>query len=100
MIKELNENNFKNETKNGLKIIEFHTTWCGYCKKQESELNALDKIWIGQIDADKEPKLSAQYNITSYPTFIIMKDGKEVERFSGYYKKEDLLNKIIKHMDY
>ena len=30
MIIELNSDNFDNETKSGLKLIEFYTTWCNF----------------------------------------------------------------------
>ena len=32
MLVELNKDNFEQETKLGLKLLEFYTTWCGYCK--------------------------------------------------------------------
>ena len=98
MIKELNNDNFNEETKNGLKLIEFHTNWCGYCKKQQPELEAMDKIWIGQVDADAEHKIAEKFNINSFPTFLIMKNGEEIDRFSGMRKKEDLMARIIRHM--
>ena len=98
MITELNSENFKEQTLKGTKLIEFYTTWCGYCKKQQSELEAMDKIWIGQVDADNAPTIAAQFNVNSFPTFLIMKDGKEIERFSGMRKKEDLVSKIMKHL--
>ncbi len=96
MLKELNFNNLSDETKNGVKLIEFRTSWCGYCKKQEPELEKMEKVWIGQVDADKEAGIAAQFNINSFPTFLILKDGKEVDRFSGMRKKEDLMSRIIK----
>lgn len=98
MLKELNKDNFDEETKNGVKLIEFRTSWCGYCKKQQSELEGMDKVWIGQINADKEPELSSEYNVNSFPTFLIMKNGKLAERISGFRKKEYLMSKIIKHL--
>lgn len=98
MLKELTNKNFEEETKSGLKLIEFHTTWCGYCKKQQPELEAMNKIWIGQVDADKFPAIAAKYNINAFPSFLILKNGKVVERFSGMHKKEDLMNKIISNM--
>ena len=98
MIKELNNDNFINETAKGTKLIEFYTSWCGYCKKQQPELEAMDKVWIGQIDADRTPKIAADFNVNSFPTFLILKDGKEVERFSGIRKKEDLMSKIMKYI--
>lgn len=33
MIKELNENNFEENIKSGLKLVEFYATWCGLLPK-------------------------------------------------------------------
>lgn len=38
MIVELDEQNFEENTNKGLKLVEFYTTWCMYCKKQRIEL--------------------------------------------------------------
>ena len=49
MIVELDEQNFEENTNKGLKLVEFYTTWCMYCKKQRIELEELkdSDIWIG-----------------------------------------------------
>ena len=99
MITELNEQNFEENTKKGLKLIEFYAGWCCHCARQHSVLNELDKIWIGQIDTDKEQNLAKQFSVSSLPTFLIMKDGKEMFRFYGYhsaYEIMEILNKYIK----
>ena len=98
MLKELNSDNFEQETKQGLKLIEFYTSWCGYCKKQKPELEAMEKIWIGQVDADKAPSIAAKYNVNAFPTFLIMKNGKELERISGMRNKEFLMDSILKYI--
>ena len=98
MLKELNSDNFHEETKNGVKLIEFHTSWCGYCKKQQPELEEMGKVWIGQVDADNAPSIAAKFNVNSFPTFLIMKNGEEVERFSGMRKKEDLMSRVMRHI--
>ena len=98
MIKELNTENFQKETECGLKLIEFYTDWCGYCKKQLSELEFMDKIWIGQVNAEKNTQLSEKFNIKAYPTFLILKDGCEVERFSGFKSKEDIMSRLMAHL--
>ena len=36
MIVELSEQNFNENVKDGLKLVEFYTPWCGYCKKQDN----------------------------------------------------------------
>ena len=98
MLTELNSDNFRDETQKGLKLIEFHTSWCGYCKKQQPELEQMEKIWIGQVDADKAPAVAVNYNSNAFPTFLIMKNGEELERFSGFHPKEDLMDKLMKYV--
>ena len=98
MLKELTKDNFDNETKEGLKVVEFFAPWCGYCKKQEEGLKNMDKVWVGQVNSDDNPELAIRHGIHSFPTFILFKDGKEVERFSGLRKKEDLMNIVMKHL--
>ena len=98
MLTELNSENFDEKTEKGVKLIEFRTEWCGYCKKQQPELEKMDKIWIGQIDADKEPELAAKFNISAFPSFLILKNGQVAEHFSGMRKKEDLMAKIMKYV--
>ena len=98
MITKLTKDNFEGETKGGLKLIEFFATWCGYCKKQETELEQMDKVWIGQVNTDDEAELAIQYRIASFPTFLVFKDGKEVTRFSGLHNKEDLMNILMKYI--
>ena len=98
MLTELDNDNFNEKTKTGVKLIEFRTSWCGYCKKQQPELEEMGKVWIGQVDADNVPSLAARFNVNSFPTFLILKNGEEVERFSGMRKKEDLMSRIMNHI--
>lgn len=98
MFKTLTKDNFYEEIKSGLKLIEFYTHWCGYCQKQEDVLKELNKIYIGQVDAEKEVELAMRYSIHSFPTFLIFRNGKEVERFSGLRNKYDLMNIIMKYL--
>ena len=58
----------------------------------------MDKVWVGQVNSDDNPELAIRHGIHSFPTFILFKDGKEVERFSGLRKKEDLMNIVMKHL--
>ena len=98
MLTELNIKNFDESINKGLKIVEFYTSWCGYCKKQQPELEQMDKIWIGQVEADRNSELTSRFGINAFPTFLIFNNGKELERISGFRKKEDLMLKILKYM--
>ncbi|CCY63017.1 MAG: thioredoxin family protein [Candidatus Gastranaerophilaceae bacterium] len=100
MIKELNENNFEENIKSGLKLVEFYATWCGYCQKQRPILKELSEnnIWIGTVDSDKNPNLVKKYGVSGYPTFILFKEGKVIAALSGYHEKSQLLSRLMEHL--
>ena len=98
MLKELTNENFNDEIKTGLKFVEFFAPLCGYCKKQEDELKQMDKVWIGQVNTDDNAELAIRHGVHSFPTFLVFNNGKEVERFSGLRKKEDLMNILMKYI--
>ena len=72
MITELNEENFNEELKTGLKIVEFYARWCGYCHKQDVILHSMEKIWIGKVDADENTVIigSIEHDPVVYPSSI------------------------------
>lgn len=100
MIEELNEDNFEQETKSGLKLVEFYTTWCMYCKNQRIELEELkdSQMWIGIVDGDECPNLVAKYGIKGFPTFILLKQGEKIAEFVGFHTKSQLLNKLMDYL--
>ena len=98
MLNKLTNDNFDNEIKTGLKLVEFYAPWCGYCKKQESELEQMDKVWIGQVNTDEDAEIAIRHGIHSFPTFLVFNNGKEIERFSGLRNKEDLMKILMKYL--
>ena len=98
MIVELNENNFFENIAKGLKLVEFHAPWCGFCSKQRAELKAMD-ITIYGVNGEASPSLARKYGIHSFPTFIIFKDGRDIHQFSGLHTKFDLMNILTRYMN-
>ena len=101
MLKELNKKNFDENVKSGLKLVEFYANWCGYCKQQKIIVEELTKnnIWIGTIDADKNPEIVNKFNITGFPSFVLFKDGKIISTISGYHDKSALLTKLMENLN-
>lgn len=101
MITELNEKNFEENTKSGLKLVEFYATWCGYCQKQRPILEELSKnnIWIGTVDADKNSDLTQKFSISGYPTFLLFKEGKVIAKLAGYHEKSQLLSRLMENLN-
>lgn len=88
MLVELNKDNFEQETKFGLKLLEFYTTWCGYCKQQRIELEELkdSDMWIGLVDAEELPQVAQKYGIKGFPTFVLLKMVKNSRNSRISYK--------------
>ncbi len=102
MIKELNEANYNDNVKSGLKLVEFYAPWCGYCKKQRPVLEelSLNNIWIGTVNSDKNPNLVQENNISGFPTFLLYKNGKVIASLTGYHEKSQLLSSLMSHLKY
>ncbi|MCI8998468.1 MAG: thioredoxin [Muribaculaceae bacterium] len=80
-------------------LVDFYATWCGPCKMQSPILDQLknkvgDAAIIVKIDVDRNPELSAKYQVRSVPTLIIFKNGEPQWRASGLQQLEVLEDKI------
>jgi thioredoxin 1 len=75
-------------------ILYFTAEWCGPCKQTKpivEELNReqiMAKFFI--IDVDSEIEMTQDFGVRSIPTFIVMKDNKEVHRVTGAQTRQQL----------
>ena len=94
MIKHLNSSNeFENEVKEGLVVVDFYADWCGPCQMLAPVLEDLEKetsIKIVKINVDEIPDLARQFRIMSIPTLMLFKDGKFTKKELGYMPIERL----------
>lgn len=93
----LNANNFDEEVMHSDKpvLIDFWASWCGPCKMMSPVIDEIaeemgDSIKVCKINIDEEQNLAVKYNVMSIPTFIVLKDGKEVDRSVGVQSKEEI----------
>ena len=69
---------------------------CGPCKVMAPVLEEIKKELAGkaeieEINVDEKPDEAQKYGVMSIPTYIVLKDGKEVGRKIGVTSKADLL---------
>jgi thioredoxin-like negative regulator of GroEL len=81
-----------------MKIVFYFTAdWCQPCKKVKPVVEDMKKegFQFQMVDADYEQLLVKQFKVSSIPTFILLKDGKEINRITGAKTRgelEDFIN--------
>lgn len=84
----------------GVTFVDFFAEWCGPCRMVGPIIEELSKerkdIKFVKVNVDQSPDLSSEYSISSIPTFVIFKDGKAINQFSGGMGKEKLIEEINK----
>ena len=68
-------------------LVDFTAAWCPPCRVMKPVLAELaaerDDLRVVQLDVDAEQRTAAEYGVLSMPTFILFRDGREVQRLVG-----------------
>ena len=67
------------------KILKFSATWCAPCKALTAQLAGEDLgVPLEEVDIDTNEALAKQYNIRGVPTLVLVNEGVEIRRMSGF----------------
>jgi thioredoxin 1 len=104
-LQHINDKNYESLVSEPLRpaLLDFGATWCGPCKALEPSIAALakqygDRVTIGKLDIDESQEVAMRFGIMSVPTVVMLKEGKEVHRFSGVPPKEKIAQLIETHL--
>ena len=94
-VSDVSKKEFNDFSKKGYVLIDFFADWCAPCKMLTPILEEVAQEVIGQasiveIDIDQAQAVAATFNITSVPTLILFKNGKEINRVVGIKAKDEL----------
>lgn len=88
---------------NRLVVTDFYADWCGPCKaiapfyeQLSSQLSRPGSIAFVKVNVDEQKQIAQTYNITSMPTFMLFKAGRETKRIRGANMKE--LDQTVKQL--
>lgn len=85
-------------------LVDFWAHWCGPCRSMSPIIAEIaeelkkQKVKIGKLNVDEYGEIAGKYGIMSIPAIFIFKDGKVVEKLIGIQNKEELKEKLEKHI--
>ena len=74
-------------------LVDFWADWCQPCHALAPAIDELAEAFPGRVakvDVDANPGLASRFDVRSIPTVLVLKQGREVERFVGITPKDRL----------
>jgi len=95
---------FQTINKFPLMLVDFWAPWCGPCRMMTPIIDQigkdyLGKLVVGKMNVDENPLIGRQFSISSIPTLILFKRGKEVNKVIGSVSKNKIDEMVKMHLD-
>ncbi|MGB4413891.1 MAG: thioredoxin [Paludibacter sp.] len=95
----LTEQNFDQQTKNKIVLVDFWAAWCAPCRIMAPILNEVaaelpEGYRVGKVNIEEYQSMAQRFNVRNIPTLILFKNGKELNRFVGVKTKNYLLKEM------
>lgn len=80
-------------------LVDFHATWCPPCRQLAPILARLEREYAGKIDffrvdVDRAAALAAEHEIEGYPTVLLVRGGRTVDRILGLRPEKELRRRL------
>jgi thioredoxin 1 len=98
----LSDQNFKQQIKKGIVVVDFWAEWCQPCKiqgpimSQLADENTDSNLRIGKLNVEKNQAMAREFGVQNIPTILIFKNGQVVDRLVGIKTKTVLERSIDK----
>ncbi|KAD3066424.1 hypothetical protein R6Q59_019378 [Mikania micrantha] len=74
-------------------LVEFYASWCGPCQMVHRVIDEIAAEYEGKVkcyvlNADKDPRITEEYDIKAVPIVVLFKNGEKCESVVGTMPKE------------
>lgn len=96
----ITKDNFEKEVLQSEKLVllDFWAPWCGPCQMVGPVIDSIAEevthAKVGKVNVDEQMELARQFEITSIPALIVMKQGKIAHNIVGVRSKETILTML------
>jgi thiol-disulfide isomerase/thioredoxin len=68
-----------------IELLDFYADWCAPCRAMQPTIQAIEAkgYKVTKVNISQDQELAKKYGIQSVPCYVMLVDGKEVERLSG-----------------
>ena len=76
-------------------LIDFNADWCGPCRMVSPLVDQIaeenPQYLVAKVNVDEQPELSAEFNVSSIPMLVVMKNGEVIDTALGARPKPQIL---------
>lgn len=78
-------------------LLDFTADWCQPCIAMQPTLEEVaveyaETVLVAKIDLDYSPGIVDRFNVMSVPSFVLLRNGKPVERLRGALSGQQMRN--------
>ena len=99
-VMKITKDNFEQEVMayQGTVLLDFYADWCGPCRIVAPVLEEIAQedaqLKVCKINVDEQPELAMQFQVTSIPLLVVVKDGEIVGKSLGAKPKHAILSML------
>ncbi len=84
-----------------VEMLEFTATWCGPCKTMKGTVDQIKAMGytVHSIDFDRHKNVVQRFQVTQVPTYIVVSNGRELDRLVGAVPGNQLVEMLRRHQD-